>query len=267
MADKRILFISQEIAPYLPAGETSNFGREIAQNAHQHKYEVRTFMPKFGNINERRNQLHEVIRLSGINIPINDADHPLIIKVASLQPYRIQVYFIDNDDFFQKLASDVDAVGSNREDNDERAIFFAEGTMETVKKLKWTPSTVVCNGWITALNPVFLKTKYADDLTTRGAKLVYIITDDKIQGKLADNFLDKLALDKLPAEVVDKYRGLNLDTDLLHYMAVDNADAVVVATEISPKLRELIEAKGLPTLEFEKGDDLNKIYDFYTQLA
>lgn len=266
MSDNRILFISQEIAPYLPAGKATDFARELAQNAHQHKFEVRTFMPKYGSVNERRNQLHEVIRLSGINIPIDDADHPLIIKVASLQPYRIQVYFIDNDDFFQKLASDEDAVGSNRPDNDERAIFYAEGTMETVKKLKWIPKAVVCTGWMSALNPVFLRNIYADDLTMRDAKVVYIITDEKVSGGIDPRFLDKLALDKLPKDVVDKYRELSTDTDMLHYMAIDNSDAVVIATEISSALQKLIDDKGIPSMRFNPGDDISTIYDFYTGL-
>ncbi|MDE5795637.1 MAG: glycogen/starch synthase, partial [Muribaculaceae bacterium] len=134
MSAKRILLVSQEIAPYVPSGDIASLTRNIAQGVHSRASEVRTFMPKYGTVNERRNQLHEVIRLSGMNIPIDDNDHPLIIKVASLQPSRIQVYFIDNDDYFQKCDDDADAVGTNRTDNDERTLFFARGTIETVKK-------------------------------------------------------------------------------------------------------------------------------------
>ena len=123
MADKRILYVSQEVKPYLPETPESLIGNKLPQSIQDKKYEVRIFMPKYGGINERRNQLHEVIRLSGMNIIIDDTDHPLIIKVASLQPSRIQVYFIDSDDYFQKSKSDVDDFGSNRTDNDERAIF------------------------------------------------------------------------------------------------------------------------------------------------
>ena len=155
--------MSQEIAPYLPKGELSNLGRELPQAMQAAGYEVRTFMPKYGAVNERRNQLHEVIRLSGLNIPISDADHPLILKVASMQPSRIQVYFVDNDDYFLKSDDDSDDVGSNRDDNDERAIFFARGTMETVKKLRWEPDIIHCSGWVTSLVPMYLRRMYADD--------------------------------------------------------------------------------------------------------
>ena len=268
MPDNRILFISQEIAPYLPAGELSDFGRAIAQNAQSHKFEVRTFMPRFGSINERRNQLHEVIRLSGLNIPINDADHPLIIKVASLQPSRIQVYFIDNDDFFQKLASDVDPVGSNRADNDERAMFFARGTMETVKKLRWEPAVVFCTGWMSALNPLYLRQCYSDDLALRKSKVIYCITDDKLATPVDPAFFDKLKFDKLPKKVVDKYRNLPLDTDLLHHIAIDNSDAVVImADSVSDDIEKFIAEKKLPVFRFPKGGELDLIYDFYKQLT
>ena len=137
MAAHKIIFVSQEISPYLSVTDNARWGRSLPQSIQSRKYEVRTFMPDFGEINERRNQLHEVIRLSGMNIPIGDNDHPLVVKVASMQPSRIQVYFIDNDDYFQKLGTDSDAFGTNRHDNDERLIFFARGTMETARKLRW----------------------------------------------------------------------------------------------------------------------------------
>ena len=137
MKAKKILFITQEMTPYVPDSELAAMGRELPQEIQEKGREIRTFMPKWGNINERRNQLHEVIRLSGMNLIIDDTDHPLIIKVASIQAARMQVYFIDNDDYFLKRLMALDENGNEYEDNSERAIFYARGVLETVKKLRW----------------------------------------------------------------------------------------------------------------------------------
>ena len=160
---KKVLYISQEIEPYLPAGNLSTFGRKLAQGIHEGGTEVRTFMPRYSAINERRNQLHEVIRLSGINIIIDDTDHPLIIKVATLLPTRMQVYFIDNDDYFLHHGDGTLETDSMPAVNDERSIFFVRGTVDTVRKLRWDPSVIHCIGWISALAPLYLKRAYADD--------------------------------------------------------------------------------------------------------
>ena len=160
MAKPRILYITEEITPYLPDSANARLGRDLPVMSQGGGYEVRIFMPRFGTINERRNQLHEVIRLSGMNISIADTDHPLIIKVASMHPSRIQVYFVDNDDYFQRLASDSDPLGTNRADNDERAIFFTRGTMETVRKLQWDVRIVHCMGWMSALSTLYLRRLY-----------------------------------------------------------------------------------------------------------
>ena len=149
----KVLFIAQEITPYLPDSEIATLCRNLPQGIQERGHEIRTFMPKYGNINERRNQLHEVIRLSGMNLIINDTDHPLIIKVASIQSARMQVYFIDNDDYFQRKQVLTDDNGNEFEDNDERSIFFVRGVMETVKKLRWAPDIIHCHGWLTALAP------------------------------------------------------------------------------------------------------------------
>ncbi len=152
---KKILYISQEIFPYLPESELANMGRYLPQAVQELGRETRTFMPKFGAINERRNQLHEVIRLSGMNLIIDDTDHPLIIKVASIQAARMQVYFIDNDDYFHRKNTIADDEEEEYDDNDERTIFFVRGVMETVKKLRWTPDVIHCQGWMTALAPLY----------------------------------------------------------------------------------------------------------------
>lgn len=249
---KRILFISQEIAPYL-SSDIASLGRALPQFMQEHGCEVRTFMPKFGNVNERRNQLHEVIRLSGVNIVINDNDHPLIIKVASLQPSRIQVYFIDNDDYFQKLASDSDSAGSNRPDNDERTIFFARGTLETTKKLRWDPQIMMCSGWISSLIALYLKQLYADDISFKSSKLVYQILPGKLTWPIDAGFFAKLKDDGIPAKVLEKYEAMNPDTDMLHKMAIDFSDGVIVRDpDITHELAEYVENSGKPYLPADK---------------
>ncbi len=268
-ADKKILFVSQEITPYLTTGEASDLGRLLPQGMPAKRYEVRTFMPKFGNVNERRNQLHEVIRLSGLNITINDNDHPLIIKVASMQPSRIQVYFIDSDDYFQKTSDDADDYGSNRDDNDERAIFFARGTMETVKKLRWEPDIVQCSGWITALAPIYLRNMYASDPAFSKAKVVYMVMPGEITGKVDPEILRKLAEDGASEESLRQFEAAAKDTSLLHKMAISASDAVIFHTsEPDPELLEIVKAKGLPyATSDELGSDPAKYIEFYDKIS
>ena len=169
---KKVLFINQEITPYVPESEISILGKMLPQAMQERGYEIRTFMPKWGTINERRGQLHEVIRLSGMNLIIDDTDHPLIIKVASIPVSRIQVYFIDNDDYFQKRKMEENEQGEEYADNGERAIFFARGVLETVKKLRWIPDLIVCQGWMSAVVPLYVKTAYHDEPSFANAKVV-----------------------------------------------------------------------------------------------
>ena len=253
--NNRILLISQEIAPYL-SGPQAAFGKAIAQGMQENGFEVRTFMPKFGSINERRNQLHEVIRLSGVNIIIDDNDHPLIIKVASLQPSRIQVYFIDNDDFFLKEDTDSDAAGSNRPDNDERIIFYSRGTLETAKKLRWEPAFINCAGWFSALIPLYLKRIFNDDPSFKGAKVIYTVTKDRLQAPLDERFLSKLKADGIPARDIKKFSAAPLDTDLLHRMGIDYSHAVVITDpDISPELMQYIKDSGKPCVVVENSEN------------
>ena len=169
----KVLFVSQEISPYLPASKLAKSCENLPQQIQEAGYEVRTFMPKYGCINERRNQLHEVIRLSGVNVIIDDTDHPLVIKVATLQPARLQVYFIFNDDYFSKNVTKDLEINTSPEDNDERSIFFVRSVLETVKKLRWVPDVIHCAGWITALTTAYLKNVYNEDPAFRDAKVVY----------------------------------------------------------------------------------------------
>lgn len=268
MAKKRLLLVTNKIYPYLLVDEPT-MGKTFPQKIASYGYEVRTFMPKFGTVNERRNQLHEVIRLSGINIPINNNDHPLVIKVASLQPSRIQVYFIDNDDYFTKSADDIDDLGSNRPDNDERAIYFAHGTADTVKKLLWDPAVVHVAGWISALLPLYLKKKYAMESTYLHSKTVYSVLPGEIKGNLQSNFFKKLQDEGFTEEDIKPYEGLPLDTNLLHAIAIDHSDAVIFHIPEPPK--ELVDralARGIPVLLHQSLDDNGKaISDFYKQVT
>lgn len=278
--------MSQEIAPYVPAGDIASLTRNIAQGIHSRVSEVRTFMPKYGTVNERRNQLHEVIRLSGMNIPIDDNDHPLIIKVASLQPSRIQVYFIDNDDYFQKCDDDADAVGTNRTDNDERALFFARGTIETVKKLRWDPAIVHCMGWMTAMAPMYMRRIFNEDPACRATKIVYSVLPASLPEALPQNgtpdaefsteipnlddrIFDKLIEDGLPAEYIETFRTDNPDINTLHLMAIDNADAVVFHTPTpNPVLLEAVTRRGIPYITAQSdGSDVQAYKDFYNSLT
>lgn len=269
MPDNRILFVSQEIAPYLPKSEISTLGRELPKAMQAKGYEPRIFMPKYGSVNERRNQLHEVIRLSGLNIVIDDADHPLILKVASMQPSRIQVYFVDNDDYFQKLDDDQDPVGSNRNDNDERAIFFARGTMETVKKLRWEPKIVHCSGWMTALLPMYLRRMYADDPSFAGAKIVYTVLPGEITGKLDPRILEKLHTDGMSPDEINEFTDIPADTSMMHRLALRYCDAVIFNTENpDPELLKYAEQRNLPMLMHDAAADNPDAYDsFYKSLT
>lgn len=268
MAKQRLLLVTHKIYPYLPVEEPT-LGKTFPQKVASYGYEVRTFMPKFGLVNERRNQLHEVIRLSGINIPINNNDHPLIIKVASLQPSRIQVYFIDNDDYFTKSADDVDEIGSNRKDNDERAIYFAHGTADTVKKLLWDPAVVHVSGWISALLPLYLKKRYARESTYLNSKIIYSVLPGEITGKLDVNLFKKLEDEGFDMESLKEYATLPLNTDLLHTLAIDHSDGVIFhMAEPSPVLLERAKKRGIPILMYDQLDDGAKaISDFYKQLT
>jgi len=231
MDAKRILFITSEIMPYLPETEISHIGRYLPQGIQERGKEIRTFMPKFGNINERRNQLHEVIRLSGMNLIIDDTDHPLIIKVASIQSARMQIYFIDNEDFFQRKHTVRDEEGNEFEDNDERSIFYVRGVMETVKKLRWTPDLIHCHGWITALAPLYIKKHYKDDPCFKNSKIVYSVYDDDFQMPFRNVFHHKLKLEGIK-DVHLKSIKEKTDFETLSKLAIDFSDGVIQGSPV-----------------------------------
>jgi starch synthase len=230
--------------------------------------EVRTFMPKYGCINERRNQLHEVIRLSGINLVIDDTDHPLIIKVATLQASRMQVYFIDNDEYFQHHAVKDLEIHETPEENDERMIFFVRGVMETVKKLRWEPSVMHCSGWVSALSPMYIKKTYADDPTIGPSKVVFSIFDDAFDGTLDARFVEKLKMDGFTDADIEPLTSAPVDVIALNKLAIRYSDGVIQASEHVPQ--ELIDyaaSLGKPFLPYQGEEvDAVPVIEFYKSL-
>jgi len=257
----RILFISQEISPYL-AEETPIrlLNRQLPEYFQAHGYETRTFMPKFGEINERRNQLHEVIRLSGMNLIIEDSDHPLLIKVASIQSARIQIYFIDNDDLFHRRKGVRDENGEEYADNDDRVIFYARGVLETVKKLRWTPNIILCSGWMSALAPLYLKKAYNDEPFFAHSKIVLMLDDNEYKKPFPTKFTDKLRIDGITNTDVRSIAGFPIGYEELMRLAVDYSDAIVYATpNVNQRLINYAETKGKPILPYVAEEDLTEV--------
>ena len=269
---KRILFISQEISPYL-AEETPIrlLNRQLPEYFQSHGYETRTFMPKFGEINERRNQLHEVIRLSGMNLIIEDADHPLLIKVASIQSARIQIYFIDNDDLFHRRKGVVNEHGEEYADNDHRVIFYARGVIETVKKLRWTPNIIVCSGWMSALAPLYLKRAFNDEPFFANSKIILMLDDQEYKKPFPSAFTDKLRIGGISNTDVRSIAGFSVGYEELMRLAIDFSDAIVFAApQVNQRLMNYAETKGKPILPFAETENLNEAcrrqWDFYQTL-
>lgn len=264
----KVLYISQEITPYLAPDPLSTFGRMLPQGIQESGIEVRTFMPRYGCINERRNQLHEVIRLSGMNIIIDDTDHPLIIKVATLQPSRMQVYFIDNDDYFMRHAAEGLETETHFDENDERAIFFVRGVLETVKKLRWVPSVIHCTGWITALAPIYLKKMYSEDPSFADAKVVYSLFEQPFEGTLDPRMAEKLHPEGFTDDDLKALAGAPADYAALNKIAMDYADAIAISSPgVDPALAEYARATGKPLLEYPGEEDYARAYrEFYQSL-
>lgn len=264
----KALFISQEISPYLPSSQVADHARNVTRMVVESGVEVRTFMPKYGMINERRNQLHEVIRLSGLNIVIDDNDHPLIIKVATLQPSRMQVYFIDNEDYFGNGTPGTPETVSLPQDNDERMIFFVRGVIETVKKLRWVPGLVQCSGWISALAPMYMRQAYGDDPTVRDAKIVYELQPDAFEGTLDERFVEKLKLDGIDDANLAAIEQQPVDYRALTKIAIDHADAIVTAPGFADdEILEYARKSGKPLLVLAEDQEAGQAYiDFYKTL-
>lgn len=260
----RILFVSQQIYPFLDQETPIRaLNRKLPEWFQSSGYETRTFMPKFGEINERRNQLHEVIRLSGINLIISETDHPLIIKVASIQSARIQIYFIDNDDYFFRRKGLVDSsTGEEYKDNDERTIFFARGVLETVKKLRWTPSVVYCSGWMSALTPLFLKKLYADTPFFEKSKVVLSLDDEEYATPFTSKFANKILGGGILNSDIRGVAGLPVGYEDLMRLAIDYSDAIVLSSEnVNQRLLNYAQNSGKPIMPYA-GEDKQAYLDF-----
>ena len=263
---KRVLFVTQEMLPYIEESEIAKIARNLPQGIQQKGKEIRTFMPRFGSINERRNQLHEVIRLSGMNLIIDDNDHPLIIKVASIQAARMQVYFIDNEEYFQRKGGLRNKAGDFFEDNDERAIFYCRGVLETVKKLGWAPDIIHCHGWMNSFVPLYIKRVFNEDPIFENTKVVFSVYETGFEGSLNKKIGPKAVLEGVNMEDVAELKSPT-DIDIYKY-AIKWSDAVIKGSEkLNPELEEYINGLDIPVLEHQSEDSYIEEYNnFYDSL-
>lgn len=259
MKDKRILYVSSEVVPYLPETEISSMSFEAPRMVNKQGGQIRIFMPRYGNINERRHQLHEVIRLSGINLVINDLDMPLIIKVASIPKERIQVYFIDNEEYFKRKATLTDENGKLFDDNDERAIFFAKGVIETVKKLNWAPDIIHVHGWLASLLPLYLKEYYKDEPLFSGSKIVTSLYNQSFENSLNKEMINKITFDNIGESSIKALKTPTYNN--IMKVAVDFSDALIVGSENIPEeLQDYLKNCEKPVLEYQHPDEFAEAY-------
>jgi starch synthase len=252
--------------PYLAENEVSLMSYDVPKMINDQEGQIRIFMPRYGNINERRHQLHEVIRLSGMNLVVNDVDMPLIIKVASIPKERIQVYFIDNDEYFKRKATFSDEDGVMYSDNDERAIFFAKGVVETVKKLNWVPDIIHVHGWMASMLPVYMKHFYKDEALFSETKIVTSVYGQSFDGNLDAEMINKIKFDQIPSEAISDLELPNYEN--LIKTSIAHSDAVIIASEnLSPSLTKFIESSKKPFLPFAPKDKFAEAYTtFYKKM-
>ena len=268
MKAKKILFITTEMTPFVPENTKSLKGRNLPQAIQDLGHEIRTFSPKWGIINERRNQLHDVIRLSGMNLIIDDTDHPLIIKVASIQAARMQIYFIDNEDFFQRKGIEADSDGNEYTDNGERAIFYARGVLETVKKLRWVPDVIHCHGWATAVAPLLIKNAYQDEPSFAEAKVVFSASSNEIKTNMGEKFIQSIPFKDITTDdVADICTGI-CDYNSLAKIAVKFSDGLILDdNKVSKEITDYAKEIGKPILKAQPEDTYAQAYsDFYDSL-
>ncbi|NRT12981.1 glycogen/starch synthase [Flavobacterium sp. 14A] len=263
MKDKRILYVSSEVVPYLAENEVSLMSYDVPKMVNDQGGQIRIFMPRYGNINERRHQLHEVIRLSGMNLVVNDLDMPLIIKVASIPKERIQVYFIDNEEYFKRKATFADEDGVMYADNDERAIFFAKGVVETVKKLNWVPDIIHVHGWMAAMLPIYMKHYYKNEALFSDTKIITSVYSQSFEGTLDAEMINKIHLDGVPLDAIENLKSP--DYESIIKATIDHSDGVIIASEgVSSSLTKYIEGSGKPFLPFVAKDAFAEAYiNFY----
>ena len=263
----RILYVSQEISPFFEEQTPVRLlNRILPELCQANGFETRTFMPKFGEINERRHQLHDVIRLSGMNMSIDDVDHPLLIKVASIPSARIQVYFIDNEDLFHHRRGLKDAFGVEYSDNDIRTIFFCRGVLETVEKLRWAPSVIQCSGWMSALVPLYVKRAFGSTPFFAESKVIVALDDNEYSAPFGSHFADKLIIDGIQGSDVRTIAGLPVGYEELMHLAIDYADAVITTTpQFNSRLVNYAENRGKPVRNMA-GADADGFTSLYNEL-
>ena len=264
MKGKKILYISSEVIPYMPQTEIATMTYSLPKIVNENGGQTRIFIPKYGIINERRHQLHEVIRLSGINLIIDDMDMPLILKVASIPKERMQVYFIDSEDYFKGRQVESDKNDKLYKDNDERSIFFAKGVIETIKKLNWAPDLIHVHGWIASLLPLYLKKYYNEEPMFQNTKVVVSLYENEIKGKLDKKIVDKIKFD----EIEDKNLTIldNPTYENLYKISLALADGAIFTADIKNSFNEILKKTKVPVLEcFLKSDYEEQYMDFYNK--
>jgi starch synthase len=262
MEKAKVLFVSQEIIPYLKDSQMGYIGRHLPQGIQERGREIRTFMPRFGHINERRNQLHEVIRLSGMNLIIDETDHPLIIKVASIQSARMQIYFIDNDDYFQRKYMFRDKNNKFFKDNDERAVFFSRGVIETVKKLGWAPDLIHCHGWMTSLVPLYIKRAYKDNPLFTDTRVVLSVYDDDFEEALNKDAANKIKLDGITNKDLKHFKKPSYVS--MMKAAIDFSDGVIQGSEtVNQEILDYVNETDKPMLEYQPLDRFIDAYNIF----
>lgn len=263
---KKVLFVTQEMEPYTALSEISAIVRKLPEYTQSNGMEIRVLMPRYGTINERRHRLHEVVRLSGMNIIVDDDDFPLIIKVASLPGARMQVYFLDNEDFFKRKSVFTDDSGNPFEDNPDRMVFFCKGVIETVRKFGWPPDIIHCHGWMTSLIPLYIREAYKTEPLFRNSKIIYSVYNSAMGQSFSDAFISKASINNLEKDDLNAYmngNGVNL-----HQGAINFSDALIRGSEeLSSALEDLVENAGKPVLEFKNDEEFLPAYlEFYHSL-
>lgn len=262
MSKKKVLIVTQEMSPFTDPSELADLTQRLPKYLNEKGMELRVLMPKFGTINERRHRLHEVVRLSGMNIIVDDDDYPLIIKVASMPEARIQVYFLDNDDFFRRKSVFVDESGESFEDNVDRMVFFCKGVLETVRKFGWAPDIIHCHGWMTSLIPAYLKTAYKTEPLFQHSKVIYSLYNDEMEEKMPENFFVKAAINNMTAQDLTAFQnGVGIT---LHQGAVAFSDGVIIGSEnLSESVHKVLEGNNRPVLDYQAEEPLPGVVEFY----
>ncbi len=269
MSKIRILYVASEINPFLQTSLVADMVRKLPQAMQEKGMEIRILVPRFGLINERKNRLHEVVRLSGINISVGDEEKPLVIKVASIPNAKLQVYFIDNEDYFHRKSVFFDSDNNFYADNDERAIFFCKGVLETVKKLGWAPDVVHCNDWITSLIPMYIKTTYKNDPIFQNAKTVFTVYDNAFNYKFGEDFLSKIKMMDIEDEMLHPIQSADFEGFIK--LGITYSDAIIKSKSsfnngLNDIFAKIDKKKVVDTIE-ESDDCIESYYNLYNELV